>query len=232
MKVDALIYVCHIYYLFLKLANSCSKQQTASRLFMFHQLFFIYRFKRIFHYKPSILGYPHLLNSPYIFIFFPALWSCLAAEFYGLFISISLMRHKHHSLTTAIALSNAFNAFLPTLSCMHDLLAVFKPDSIIITNMRVCPRLGCAPSLVWLGKCWWFSGIGVISIYSNCLTNLCSSGLKWKVRARCFCSSCFAMKTLGNLKDILQPGRRCQKLKTIVNYETWRNGHGDMYKQL
>ena len=36
---------------------------------MFHQLFFIYRFKRIFHYKPSILGYPHLLNSPYIFYF-------------------------------------------------------------------------------------------------------------------------------------------------------------------
>ena len=132
---------------------------------MFHQLFFIYRFKRIFHYKPSILGYPHLLNSPYIYLlYFPALWSCLAAEFYGLFISISLMRHKHHSLTTAIALSNAFSAFLPTLSCMHDLLAVFKPDSITITNMRVCPRLGCAPSLVWLEKCWWFSGIGVISI--------------------------------------------------------------------
>ena len=139
------------------------------------------------------------------------------------------MRHKHHSLTTAIALSNAFSAFLPTLSCMHDLLAVFKPDSISQT---------CGFVQDWDVHQVWFDwknaddSVGLGLFQFHCLTNLCSSGLKWKVRARCFCSSCFAMKTLGNLKDILQPGRRCQKLKTIVNYETWRNGHGDMYKQL
>lgn len=62
---------------------------------------------------------------------------CLAAamSFYGLFISISLMRHKHHSLTTAIALSNAFNAFLPCLF-VHLMLAL---NSAVLKTPKMSP---------------------------------------------------------------------------------------------